>query len=145
MCLNSNNKTDFILFQNYLNSLWILECLNYWNWFKINLKGMGKCTVLDGLHLAGPNQAGLAAHCPKVGEPCSQAASVVVAVDSRWWWQGGWGKQVREFERGDDVPILGAGGEGDSPAQAHVGDGGLKTTAGGARPDIRSGKPSDRS
>jgi hypothetical protein len=36
-------------------------------------------------------------------------------------------------------------GEGDSPAQAHVGDGGLKTTAGGARPDIRSGKPSDRS
>jgi hypothetical protein len=29
---------------------------------KFNLKEMGKCTVSNGLHLAGPNQAGLAAH-----------------------------------------------------------------------------------
>jgi hypothetical protein len=77
--LNSNNGIELIFLQNYLNSLRILECLNYWNWFKFNLKEMGKCTVHIGLHLAGPNPAGLVAHCLKAGEPFSQVAPTLVA------------------------------------------------------------------
>jgi hypothetical protein len=44
---------------------------------------MGKGTIPYGLQLAGPNEAGLVAHCPKAGEPCFQATSAVFAVDSR--------------------------------------------------------------
>jgi hypothetical protein len=44
---------------------------------------MGKGIVPYGLQLAGPNQAGLVAHCLKAREPRSQAAPAVFAIDSR--------------------------------------------------------------
>jgi hypothetical protein len=57
----------------------------------------------------------------------------------------GLGEIGQRAHQGGDALILGSGGEGDSPAWVRVGDYSLKTMAGGARPDIRSGKPSDGS